>query len=150
MTRVHVDDLKMSSGSRKQLESTVNQLRKIYRERTVHQGNEHDHLGMVLTYEPEKRNITLSMRSYIQGVLEHFAQDNDDEEIKVMKTPVNDNLFQVRKKTDARSLSKHRARQFHLTITKPLFLAKRGRPDILLAVSFSTTVVKQSRAIAQK
>jgi hypothetical protein len=48
----------------------------------------------------------------------------------------------VRKKTNAISLSKHKTSQFHLTIAKLRFLAKRGRPDILLAVSFLTMRAK--------
>jgi len=44
-------------------------------------------------------------------------------------------------KIDAVVLSKHRTGQFHSTVAKLLFLAKRGRPDILLAVSFLTTRV---------
>ncbi len=36
----------------------------------MHQGNEHDYLGMILKYEPEKKNIILSMENYIRGILE--------------------------------------------------------------------------------
>jgi hypothetical protein len=85
MIRVHVDDLRISSGSMKQLEDTVDQLSKVYGEITVHQGDEHDYLGMVLKYELEKRIIAFNMRNYIQGVLEKVTQDNDDEDIKVIK-----------------------------------------------------------------
>jgi hypothetical protein len=74
--------------------------------------------------------------------LERFGQDNDDEVIKIMKTPASDNSFQVRKETEANTLTKHQTSQFHSTIAKLLFLAKRSRPDILLAISFLTTRVK--------
>jgi len=62
-----------------------------------------------------------------------------------MKTPANDNLFQVRKRTDAVVLSKHGTGQFHSTIVKLLFLAKWGIPDILLAVLFLTTRLKSPK-----
>ncbi len=39
-------------------------------------------------------------------------------------------------------LPKDKATVFHSTVAKLLFLAKRGRPDILLAVSFLTKRVK--------
>jgi hypothetical protein len=39
-------------------------------------------------------------------------------------------------------ISKHKSMQFHSTMAKLLFLAKRGRPDIFLAISFFTTRVK--------
>jgi hypothetical protein len=39
-------------------------------------------------------------------------------------------------------ITKYQSSQFHSTVAKLLFLVKRGRPDILLAVSFLTTRVK--------
>jgi hypothetical protein len=50
------------------LENIVQQLRDIYGEVTVHQGNEHDYLGMVLTYNRDQKTITLSMRNYVRGI----------------------------------------------------------------------------------
>jgi hypothetical protein len=38
---------------------------------------------------------------------------------------------------------KQRASIFHATVAKLLFIAKRARPDILLAISFLTTRVKE-------
>jgi len=40
-------------------------------------------------------------------------------------------------------LSKTRSGIFHATVAKLLFVAKRAQPDILLAVSFLTTRVKE-------
>jgi len=67
---VHIDDLKISSVSKDKLEDVVKQLESVYGEITVHQGNEHDYLGMILKYEPEKKNIILSMENYIRGILD--------------------------------------------------------------------------------
>ncbi len=60
-----------------------------------------------------------------------------------MNTPASNNLFRVRKESEAMFLSNEKASIFHSTIAKLSFLAKRGRPDILLAVSFLTTRVKK-------
>ena len=52
---IYVDDLKISSVSKEKLEDVVKQLESMYGEITRHQGNEHDNLGMILKYEPERR-----------------------------------------------------------------------------------------------
>ena len=54
MIRVHVDDLKISSKSKEQLDMTITKLKEVYGEITVHHGNEHDYLGMILVYHPEE------------------------------------------------------------------------------------------------
>ncbi len=138
--RVHVDDLKISARKKKQLEDTIEQLREIYGEITVHMGPEHDYLGMVLTYHPEQKQITLNMNKYVEGCLEEFELDNA--ELKIVNTPATDNLFRIRNEEEMLLLNKEKKVQFHSTVAKLLFLAKRGRPDILLAVSFLTTRVK--------
>ncbi len=47
-----------------------------------------------------------------------------------------------RTRMDEEKLSKSHAMIYHSTVAKLLFVAKRARPDILLAVSFMTTRVK--------
>ncbi len=61
---------------------------------------------------------------------------------KKVVTPATEHLFQVRD-TGAVNLSAERARIFHSTVVKLLFVAKWGRPDIILVISFLTTRVKQ-------
>ncbi len=56
-----------------------------------------------------------------------------------MTTPATENLFRTKKDTDVEPLSKYRFAHFHSTGAKLLFLAKRGCPDMLLAVSFIMT-----------
>jgi hypothetical protein len=117
-------------------------LREVYDEITVHYGEEHDYLGMTLMYKPEQKTILLTMKDYVNDVLDQIKQDNEDEMIKTVKTLASENLFKTRKKSDDTQLNKYKSGQFHSTVAKLLFLAKRGRPDILLAVSFLTTRVK--------
>jgi hypothetical protein len=78
----------------------------------------------------------ISMKNYVKGVLEQFTQDNNNEVIKNVKTPANDNLFRVRKRIEEIEITKYQSSQFHSTVAKLLFLAKQGRPNILLAVIF--------------
>jgi hypothetical protein len=142
--RIHVDDLKILARSRKQLLLTIQQLKEIYGELTVNIGMEHDYLGMLITYHPDKQSVTINMKSYIEGCIEEFEQENPEIKIKTVATPATENLFKVQKGAEQEKLllSKSKAMIFHSTVAKLLFLSKRGRPDILLAVSFLTTRVK--------
>jgi hypothetical protein len=62
MNWVLVDDLKISSRSKEQLDWTIKKLKEVYGEITEHHGEEHDYLGMILTYELEKKRIILNMK----------------------------------------------------------------------------------------
>jgi UDP-2,3-diacylglucosamine pyrophosphatase LpxH len=49
----HVDDIKISSKSEKQLDIVVNDFIKHYKEITVHKEDSHDYLGMVMSHDIE-------------------------------------------------------------------------------------------------
>jgi len=135
--RVHVDNLKISSGSKSQLDKVVRQLEEVYGEIT-----EHDYLGMILYYHQEDRKISLNMLRYIATSIEHFKDDNSIK-LRNVSTPAMKNLFQVRDKIEREILTENFKSQFHATVAKLLFVMKRGRQDILLAVSFLTTRVQE-------
>ncbi len=140
--RVHVDDLKISARSHKQLDLVIEQLKEIYGEITVHSGLEHDYLGMILTYHPGQQSVTLNMTKYVEGCIEEFEMENAGILLKKVVTPATSNLFRIRNHNEVKKISVNQAKMFHSTVAKLLFLAKRGRPDVLLAVSFLTTRVK--------
>jgi len=138
--RTHVDDLKVSSKSRKQIQIVIDKLREIYKEITVHEGDVHDYLGMVMEHDREKRSVKINMEKYIADTIQALKEDDPDVHLKVVTTPATNNLFKTRE--EAEKLSQKRARLYHAVVVKLLFVAKRARPDILLAVSFMTTRVK--------
>jgi hypothetical protein len=80
------------------------------------------------------------MMKYVEDCIEEFEQEAMV--LKKVTTPVTGNLFRVRNGGDRTILQHNRATLFHSMVAKLLFLAKRGRPDILLAVSFLTARVK--------
>jgi hypothetical protein len=139
--RTHVDDLKASCRSMKQLEKFIQELKEVYKEITVHRGQVHDYLGMVMTYDQAKQSVMIDMERYIQESIRDFQEDNPDVKWKIVSTPATDNLFKTRE-NGVNKLNKKDAGVFHSTVAKLLFIAKRGRPDILLATSFLTTRVK--------
>jgi hypothetical protein len=113
--RIHVDDLKVSCRSKKLLEETVEQLKRAYGRSTVQYGDEHDYLGMVLSYNPQQKTITLNIRKYMEDLIHQFEQETVDE-IKIVKRPANNNLFQTKKDADSMLLSKHQSMQFHSNV----------------------------------
>jgi hypothetical protein len=139
--KTHVDDLKISAVKKENVEWTIDQLRTIYREITVQDGDTHDYLGMVMEHNRALKTVKINMRKYIQETIEEFQEDEPEERLKVVNTPATNNLFKTRENVEA--LSSRRAGIFHSTVAKLLFVAKRARPDILLAVSFMTTRVKK-------
>ena len=74
--------------------------------------------------------------------MEHFISSllEDVQVSYIVKTPGTDNLFITR---ETRLLDTIETIEFHSQIAKLLYLAKRTRPDILLAVSFVTTRVQK-------
>lgn len=81
------------------------------------------------------------MEKYIQETIRGFRESEPDERIKQVSTPATNNLFKTRDGSVEKVL-KGRAAIFHAIVAKLLFVVKRARPDILLAVSFLTTRVK--------
>jgi hypothetical protein len=139
--KTHVDDLKVSSKLKGQLQKFFKELRDIYQEITVHKGDIHDYLGMIMIYDREQKAIEINMEKYIEGIINGFYKDEPDENIKPVTTPATNNLFKTRTNVD--KLSKCRAGVFHTIVAKLLFVAKHARPDILLTVSFLTTREKE-------
>jgi hypothetical protein len=89
---------------------------------------------MVLTRN--ERGFNISMRSYVDDILEMYGSD-----VKECVTPAKTNLFT---NNPSPLLEKREKELFHSIVAKLLYLGKRGRPDILLAVQFLGTRVKVS------
>jgi hypothetical protein len=140
MIRTHVDNLKVLSKEKSQIQIVVDQLTKIYKEITVHEGEVHDYLGMIMEHDRETRSVRTSMKKYISDTIDGFIYEESGIDLKITKTPATNNLFKTRQEVDG--LSRQQAGLFHARVAKLLFVAKRARPDILLAISFLTTRVK--------
>jgi hypothetical protein len=96
---------------------------------------------MIMTHDRAKQSVTINMEKYISDCIITFEQEEKEYTIKPAITPANTYSFKTRS-NGVDKLSMKRANLFHSTIAKLLFVAKRERPDILLAVSFLTTRVK--------
>jgi hypothetical protein len=129
---VYVDDILLMSGDRETRLWIRDILEKEYQKLIFDEAKKLTYLGMVLNRNDHGYEI--SMRSYIEDILEMYGKD-----IKECVTPAKTNLFTI---NQSPLLNKQDKELFHSIVTKLLYLGKRGRPDILLAVQFLCTRVK--------
>jgi hypothetical protein len=73
--RTHVDDLKVSSKSRQCLDEVPSELRSIYKDITVTTEQTHDYLGMVMSHDKDKRQVSIKMDRYIKDTIECFKEE---------------------------------------------------------------------------
>ena len=101
----------------------------------VHRWQTYDYLGMVLDFlDPGK--VMVQMDKYVQDLLEMSPEEFRGE----ANTPASLHLFKVNEDGDL--LTEDKATIFHHLVAKSLFLPKRARPDIQLAVGFLCARVK--------
>lgn len=132
---VYVDDL-LICGRRKTL---VDKLKVFLREEfetiTVNDGDEQAYIGMNFAVDRENYLVRTSMHRYVQEVL---AAGSDAK--GCARTPATSDLFVVDEDSDRASEKESVA--FHSSVAKLLYLAKRVRPDLLTAISFLATRVR--------
>jgi hypothetical protein len=130
---IYVDDLLITCIGGPAITEVVAQLESAF-EGDIKSSRDKDlsYLGMHLKIEDGR--IIVSMTVYLKGVLEELKVTGS------VTTPATAGLFKIN--PAARALSVREAKQFHTTVAKLLYLSKRARVDILLAVAFLTTRVK--------
>ena len=134
----HVDDLKISHQDSRVVDDILHQLDECYGKESplvVTRGGVHEYLGMTMDFSMTGK-VILSMPEYITTLLKEIPSD-------LLKgtstTPAAGHLFTTN--PDAEKLSEVKASEYHHLVAKILYLAKRTRPDLLLAVSFLCTRV---------
>jgi hypothetical protein len=133
---LYVDDVIVTGMSATHAQETMDLLVSRYKEVKQKSGKVHEYLGMKFDFtDPGKVKVT--MEGYIDGVLDNAGTTT------TAKTPASDDIFTV---GTSEPLEKEAASRFHTIVAKLLYLAKRVRPDILLAVSYLTTRVQAPNA----
>jgi hypothetical protein len=137
----HLDDLKISHKDPKVVDQVIASLKEEYEqigEMTVRWRKVHDYLGMTLDFSKPGK-IIIDMQSYLEEVFEAVK------DIQLMQghatTPASDHLFKTC--DNAEKLSPQEAELFHSLVAKLLWVNKRGRPDVAVAISFLCTRVQQ-------
>ena len=100
---------------------------------TVTTGSKHAYCGMNLIFENKK--LTVDMKEYLEESVKEFPEECN----KAISTPAALHLFDVN--TDQKKLDTNKKTTFHRLVAKLLFVSKRGRPDIQVAIAFLTTRV---------
>ena len=137
--QVYVDDLKLSHLDQGELDKIIDALNKVFASGedmlSASYGRIHDYLGMRIDWSKEGV-VVFTMYDYLEDILEEAPAEFDGEDV----TPAVKNLFSVemtQKKLDAAT-----ADLFHRIVARFLYVAKRARPDLQVAVAFLCKRVK--------
>ena len=139
----HVDDLKISHRNKAIVDDFIHWVKSKYEEEGVRKvkesrGKIHDYLGMDLDFST-KGEVQIKMQRYVEEMLGNFSHPNDIR--KEVTSPASENLFRIDE--SSKLLESDRAQSFHTTVAKGLFLCKRARPDIMTAIAFLCTRVRE-------
>ena len=136
----HVDDIKISHVDSSVVTCILDTINDEYGKTdplTVTRGKVHDYLGMKIDFSHPGK-VKFTMIDYIGEILDALPEDMRGE----MATPAAAHLFDVEEETPT-LLSSEDATLFHHIVAKLLYLSKRARPDIQLAVAFLCTRVRE-------
>jgi hypothetical protein len=103
---------------------------------TITRGKKHEYLGMLLNFG-EKGKVKVDMIIYVEGLLANVPSDM----CGMANTSAASHLLQINNENPT-LLEANKRKMFHTLVAKLLYLAKRGRPDIMFAISFLCTRVK--------
>ena len=137
----HVDDVKSSHVDPKVNDGFIEWLNQEYgqiKPVTASRGKRHDYLGMILDYtEPGK--VKIDMVDYAKDLVGEFPQE--DLKGPKVSNPASKGLFKVDKRSPM--LDKQKAKLLHSSVLKGLFMAKRGRPDLLQPIAYLCMRMKE-------
>ena len=106
-----------------------------WNEVTRHQGSSLDYTGMNINIDHQTGKVELSMTGFIAEILSLVPKTRS------CTTPAGENLFHI---SGGPLLSPQKSKLFYSVVYMLLYLAKRARPDILLATQFLTCRVTKS------
>jgi hypothetical protein len=133
---IHVDDLLVLAKTVDLLHLVRDILLEEFEKIEWKIANEFTYLGMLL--QKETNGFVLSMQYYIEQTLDFYTDGNADR-LKTYVTPAKSDLYAEEGELVT---TKAEMEKFHTTVAKLLYLGKRTRPGVLLAVQYLCTRVK--------
>ena len=127
----YVDDNKISHKDPKVVDSVITELEKKFDKITVTRGKEHNFVGMDIVFRSDNK-IKVTMKEYLRESIKAFTETIT----KSARTPARGDLFSENEDENKIELDEREGEVFHRIFAKLLYVAKRARPDIALAVSF--------------
>jgi type IV secretory pathway ATPase VirB11/archaellum biosynthesis ATPase len=135
----HVDNIKLSRKDKNGVTSVLSQIDYTYGKEaplTVTRGKIRNYLGMTIDFS-NKAKVRFTMIDNIQEMLD---KQPNNMEVGEAVTVAAEHLFTADE--DGTKLSNEDVTVFHHMTAKMLYLSKRARPDLQLAVAFICTRVK--------
>ena len=124
-----MDDLKISHVDANVVQGVVEAIEKEFGEMKKSYGKKHQYLGMDLDLS-SKGEVKISMVPYILDAIETFGEDCSTP----VGSPAAKYLLTVRPKSEP--LPEEKRKLFHKVVAKLLYITKRARPDLIVAVNF--------------
>ena len=134
----HVDNLKISHADGNEIEKLIERLDSEFGKEAplvVHRGTVDDYLGMKIDFS-DVGKVIFSMQDYVYNILKEAP-------VELMKracsSPAAHHLFKVN--AECKKLNAIMAILYHHIVAQLLYMGKRTRPNLLLAISFLCTRV---------
>jgi hypothetical protein len=131
---IHVDDLMIACKNRKGIDYVIHGLNIDCSRANAYEGPSVDYQGMIFNFNIPGE-VSISMGGMINEFLSEVGVGDDAK----AESPSANYLFKIDK--SAQLVDENDKGDLHSSVAKALYMAKRGRPDILTAVSFLTTRV---------
>jgi hypothetical protein len=128
---LYVDDLLVTCALPGPIDDLHKHLETRFTEVSFHTGTKIDYVGMTLDFASRPGAMVVTMKHTTQDILTTCNVT------KLYSSPAAADLFDVVE--DSPKLDKTMEAYFRTFVAKCLYIAKRGRPDILLAIGFLTT-----------
>jgi hypothetical protein len=135
----YVDDNKILHLDERVVTNVVGRIEERFGKMTITRGNEHVFLGMNITFH-ENGTVGVKMKEYIKEAIADFGEDIT----RPATTLAKKNLFEIDVDKSNGQLSVKDAEIFHSVVAKLLYVSKRSRLDIQLAIAFLCTRVSCS------
>ena len=133
-----VDDNKISHKDPAVVRDVVQRIEAKFGTMTKTEGDEHEFLGMKLLFDHQNKTVQILMQSYLDEAIQQSQLDVR----RPAATPATKGLFEV--DPQAAPLNHSEADRFRSVVCKLLYVALRGRPDVLLAVVFLASRVAKA------
>jgi hypothetical protein len=137
-TLCYLDDTKISQEDPKVVTAIIEAIEAKFDKMAVRRGREHVFSRGMKIMSLSNQPVRINMRDYIHEAIVAFGEDVSLR----ATTPAKSNLFDV--KSENTRLPTSQSDLFHSIVTKLSYVAKRGRPDIMLAIAFLCTRVSCS------
>jgi hypothetical protein len=142
---IHVDDILHICSSKRLQDELETLLIKEYKEISVEGGGDTiNYLGMRFIFDRSNNSVSIDQKGYVEDLIKTFNISG------TAVSPATSNLFEDIEENDGDNngtTNEQSNKEYASKVMKLMYLAKRTRPDILLAVSYLSTKIQKPRSI---